>query len=363
MLLDILREGRRDYVGVSFLERRRMGDGKAVLLVIDNYGRFREKTEGEYDKYMLELIKFAEGYGIYVVLSASAIGSNDIPSRLFENCKTGICLRMNDKYQYSECLRQVKLPILPDDVRGRGLAVIDGRVLEFQTAVCRKGDDIARSEYIREKIRKYNIRFDNAKASRVPYIPKDPTISDLEECLTDNKITGTVIGYEALSGKPVYVKDDRGGCLVFAGRKGSGRSNAVRVFEYFAGKRGMSVCHVYDIQGFIEAASKGEGVVILENAADAIEDFYRKGHNKADEDEFVRLLDERNGNRYVFTISDKDYARVAGLRIYERIIEDCMGIYLGGGLDRQNIFDFSYLSFTDLCVTKPRGTGTVLKRN
>ena len=80
-------------------------------------------------------------------------------------------------------------------------------------------------------------------------------------------------------------------------------------------------------------------------------------------EEFIRLIDEGRGSRYVFTMTDKDYARVAGLKIYERIVKDCRGIYLGGGLDRQNIFDFSYLSFTDLCITKPKGMGTVLKRN
>ena len=363
MLLDILKKRRKDYVGVSFLERRKLGDEKAILLVIDNYGRFREKTECEYDKHMLELIKFAEGYGIYLILSASAIGSNDIPARLFESCKTSVCLRMNDKYQYSECLRQVRLPILPDDIRGRGLAIIDGKVLEFQAAVCCGGNDISRSEFIRERIREFNKRYQDKKACRVPYIPKEPTVHDLEECITDNEIQGTAIGYEALSGKPVYITDDGKGCLVLAGRRGMGRTNAVRVYEYFAKKRGIKVCRVCSIEDFVEAASDGGSVVILDNSADAIASFYSEGHKREKEEEFIRLLDDGRGSRYVFTMTDKDYARVAGLKIYERIVKDCRGIYLGGGLDRQNIFDFSYLSFTDLCITKPKGMGTVLKRN
>ena len=363
MLSDILKKRRRDYVGVSFLKRRSISDDPAIMLVIDNYGRFREKTECEYDKCMLELVKFAEAYGIYIILSASSIGSNDIPARLFENCKTGISLRMNDKYQYSECLRQVRLPILPDEVSGRGLAVIKGRVLEFQAAVCCTGDDIARSEYIRKAICSLNDKCGDLHAAPVPFIPKDPTVSDLENSIRGCDTEGIAIGYEAMSGKPLYIKGDGYGCLVVAGRKGSGKTNALRVYEHFAAKRGFSISHVDDMEGFIREASDEKALVILRNAADAIEAFYGSGPDKETEDKLIKLLDKGEGHRFVFMFSDKDYLRVAGLRIYERIIERCRGIYLGGGLDRQNIFDYSYLSFTELCTVKARGTGTVLKRN
>ncbi len=362
MLTDILKKRRKEYVGVGFAERRRLFKDPAVLLVIDNYGRFREKTECRYDSHMLELIKFAESYGMYIILSGSSIGSNDIPPRLFEDCRTGICLRMNDKYQYSECLRQVRLPLLPEEIRGRGLALINGEILEFQTAVCCSGDDAARSTYIRTKISEFNEKCAEGKAPRVPFIPDSPTIYDLEESIAGSQIRGTAIGYEALSGKPVYIEDEKRGCLVIAGRSGSGRTNAVKVYEYFAKKRGFSVQYADDIPGFAQAASC-EGVVILENAADAIEAFYAAGHGRKDEAAVMSLLDEENGHRYVFTFSDRDYSRLAGLPLYEKIISECRGIYLSGGLDKQNIFDYSYLSFTDLCTVRPKGTGTILKIN
>ena len=362
MLTDILKRRRKEYVGVGFAERRQLSRDPAVLLVVDNYGRFREKTECRYDGNMLELIKFAESYGIYIILSGSSIGSNDIPPRLFEDCRTGICLRMNDKYQYSECLRQVRLPLLPEEIRGRGLAMINGEVLEFQTAVCCVGDDAARSAFIREKVSEFNEKYKEGKAMRVPFIPEAPTIYDLEESIACAQIQGTAIGYEALSGKPAYIEDGSRACLVIAGKSGSGRTNAVRVYEYFAEKRGLSVEHADDIPGFIKAAACTD-VVILENAADAIEAFYAAGHGTEDEAGFMSLLDEGNGHRYVFTFSDRDYVRLAGLPIYEKIIGECRGIYLSGGLDKQNIFDYSYLSFTELCTVRPKGTGTLLKIN
>ena len=362
MLTDILKRRRKEYVGVGFTKRRQFSKDPAVLLVIDNYGRFREKTECRYDSHMLELVKFAETYGIYIILSGSSIGSNDIPPRLFEDCRNGICLRMNDKYQYSECLRQVRLPLLPKESRGRGLAVIGGEILEFQTAVCCEGDDAARSAFIKAKISKFNEKYKDMKAMRVPFIPEAPTIHDLEESIAGLQLPGTAIGYETISGKPVYIEDGSCGCLVIAGRSGSGRTNTVKVYEYFAVKRGLSVKHADDVPGFLQAASCTD-VVILENAADAIEAFYAAGHWADDEAAFLSLLGERNGHRYVFTLSDRDYARLAGFSIYEKMISECRGIYLSGGLDKQNIFDYSYLSFTDLCTARPKGTGTILKIN
>lgn len=362
MLDDILKKRRREYVGVSFIERRQISKDPAVLLVIDNYGRFREKTECEYDRHMLELIKFAEGYGIYIMLSGSSIGSSDVPARLFESCRTGICLRLNDRYQYSECLRQAGIPLLPEDIRGRGLAVIEGQVLEFQAAVCCAGDDAERRAFIRERVSGFNRSCGNLRAPAVPFIPKAPTIYDLEESIDGREIQGTAIGYEAVSGRPVYIGDGGCGCLVLAGRNGSGRTNAVKVYEYFAIKRGFEVKYAEDIRDFTGTALTGS-IVILENAADAIEAFYSGEQMKEEEETFINLLNEGNGHRYVFTFEDRDYARVAGLKIYERIISSCRGIYLSGGLDKQNFFDYSYLSFSDLCRARPKGTGTVLKIN
>ncbi|MCR4807744.1 MAG: hypothetical protein K5857_08715 [Lachnospiraceae bacterium] len=333
-----------------------------ILLLIDNYGRFREKTECSYDRQMTDLIKFGEAVRIYVAMTAGAIGSNDIPARLFENCKTGISLRMNDKYQYSECLRQVRLPILPDDVKGRGLAHIEGQILEFQTALSFPGDDRQRMEQIRKMIRELNEGYPYKHAPYVPYIPKEPTVADLEKCTQGHLHEGIPIGYEADSGKPLYIKDPARSCMVLAGRRGSGKSNAVRVYEYFCKKRGLPVYRVKDINEFMErAGERKDAVVILENAATAIEDFY-KTLDRSAEEEFLNLISEEKGLRFIFTMSDTDHVRVAGFKAYERITSDCLGIYFGGSLDKQNIFDYSYLPFGELCMAREKGVGTILRR-
>ena len=65
----------------------------------------------------------------------------------------------------------------------------------------------------------------------------------------------------------------------------------------------------------------------------------------------------------LFTIDPKDHALAAGRKIYEELKVRCIGIYLGGALDRQSVFDYSYLPYSEQCRIKPAGTGTVLRRS
>ena len=58
-----------------------------------------------------------------------------------------------------------------------------------------------------------------------------------------------------------------------------------------------------------------------------------------------------------------EHLKAAGRKLYERMLRDCYCVYLGGGMDKQNMFDFSYLGFSVMCMNKPAGHGTVLKRN
>lgn len=352
--------------GVSFTQCMEDEDNKepAILLAIDNYGGFREKTALAYDKDMMELIKFGEAYGIFVILTGASIGNGDIPLRLFENCRTGICLRQNDKYQYSECLRETRIPILPDDVRGRGLARINGHILEFQTAVCAEGSDSERSRYVKDRIQELNRSYGGREAVKVPFIPDDPMVSDLDEALSGYEISGKdlPIGYETISGKPFILRSDAASCIVITGREGSGKSNACMVIDHYAKRAGMRTIYVSDIAAICNVAKNEPGTfMICDGIMKVIDDFY-KNYDRSTEEEFIKILREKRGIRMLFTIDPKEHALAAGRRIYEELKGRCIGICLGGALDRQSVFDYSYLPYSEQCIVKPAGTGTVLKR-
>ena len=65
-----------------------------------------------------------------------------IYGRIADNIRTPICLEQSDRFRYMEILRTTKLPVFPEaGIPGRGLAEVDGKMLEFQTALSVQADD------------------------------------------------------------------------------------------------------------------------------------------------------------------------------------------------------------------------------
>ena len=371
MLSRIIKIRRSCFEGVGFAQRLKLGEAHepAVMLVIDNYGAFREKTELKYDKEMQEIIKSGESYGIYAVLSGASIGSADIPARLFENCRTGICLRLNDKYQYSECLREIRLPILPDEgIAGRGLARIDGKILEFQTGLCCKGNDAERSRWIRSRMREINVCHKDSAAEKVPYIPEDPCLEDLDRCIKPQEKDGDIaLGYDLLSGRPWFIPYKKIRTVLVAGRTQSGKTNACMVVKHYAQMYGINVTDAADMDGICKHLKKKavpggkDELIICDDLPDILEDFYRDGYSRSTEQDIAEAIRNTEGPRLFFTMDSSRHQALAGRRIYEQIRQSCLGIYLAGGLDKQSVFDFSYMNYSEQCMLKPVGNGTVMR--
>ena len=76
----------------------------AVVIMIDNYANFREKTEDRYSDRIIRIAREGAGYGIYLVITAAGYGSMEIPGRLADNIRTAFCLEMNDKLAYGDVL-------------------------------------------------------------------------------------------------------------------------------------------------------------------------------------------------------------------------------------------------------------------
>ncbi len=148
----------------------------AILIVIDNYGGFREKTQQSYDTQIMQIVKEGIGYGIFLMITGNSIGMNDVPTRLADSIKTGICLEMNEAYDYTTVLRCGRPEVLPDaGVRGRGLIWNNENVIEFQTALAADSEDGAeRNDMIREKVRVMREVWMGPTARQIPSIPEKP---------------------------------------------------------------------------------------------------------------------------------------------------------------------------------------------
>lgn len=103
----------------------------AIWVVIDDFARIRQLTEDKYLEFFYRLWRDGKKFGIYMVLVGAGVEARDIP-KLWRNYASGwICLS-----ERKELLEQAfpgkTIPPATKHGKGRGYALIRGRVMEFQ---------------------------------------------------------------------------------------------------------------------------------------------------------------------------------------------------------------------------------------
>lgn len=101
----------------------------SIVLVINNFASFSETYE-DLDEEMSYISREGVKYGIYVVISASAV--NNVRYRLMQNFNQNIVLQLNDETDYSSIVGRTD-GLYPSKYKGRGLVKTDS-LYEFQTA-------------------------------------------------------------------------------------------------------------------------------------------------------------------------------------------------------------------------------------
>ncbi len=117
----------------TFTDYRALGRDMlpAILVLIDNYASFRDKYMDLSDTFA-QMIGAASTFGIYFVLTGTT--KNAIHYKAAEYVATRFALKMNDPGSYMDILNR-RPPVLPESIAGRGITVVDGEVVEFQTAI------------------------------------------------------------------------------------------------------------------------------------------------------------------------------------------------------------------------------------
>lgn len=179
MMGRILDERKERFAGTSFEDyvNHNGWTVPAILIVIDNYGSFHEKTGETYEAIMMRIAKEGNSYGIFLLASAGGIGMQELPSRLAETFRTGVCLEMSDVFAYADVLHIVRPPVLPESkVKGRGLMYCGERILEFQTALAAHSESgPERTELLKASILAMNTAYTGPRARSIPCIPDNPT--------------------------------------------------------------------------------------------------------------------------------------------------------------------------------------------
>ena len=206
----------------------------AVVIAIDEFGSFREKTDNRYDDKVLRLAKEGMGCGIYLVITAMGFVSTEIFPKFGDHFKTVICLQMNDKFAYMDAFRTSVIEVLPEsNVKGRGLAVVGEDILEFQTALAMEAeDDYSRMEKVDHACGLMRESWDGHLARKIPVIPERPVWSEYEQLdeVQDMWKRGThlPIGYDMASADVYGIDLVRTYSYLVSGRARTGKTNLLK---------------------------------------------------------------------------------------------------------------------------------------
>jgi S-DNA-T family DNA segregation ATPase FtsK/SpoIIIE len=254
MMSRILDERKARYAGTSFADAMNH-DGwndPAILIVIDNYGNFHEKTEERFEAQVSRIVKEGNAYGVYMLVTAGGISMQEIPSRMAENFRTALTLELPDPFAYGEVLHVIRPDVLPEArVKGRGLVYHGDRILEFQTALAapskdgRVGAEEApdgdkrppieapeRNDRIKEAVKRMKGAWTGVHARKIPHIPEKPTrgefvaLEDYRAALANPALLP--VGYNFADAGVYSLNLVRNFAYLVSGTRGSGKSVLMR---------------------------------------------------------------------------------------------------------------------------------------
>jgi S-DNA-T family DNA segregation ATPase FtsK/SpoIIIE len=245
MLSGILDQRKQLMRGGNYAQYVRAGgrDVPAVVIAVDNYANFREKTANKFEDTLISLSREGAGYGMFLVITSGGFGVSEIPTRIAENLRNTACLEMGDKFHYGDILRTLHFDVLPETgVRGRGLAPVNGTILEFQTAVALPaGDDYERSERMTEIFGAMNAAWKGKCARPIPSIPEKPVWSSFSKLESARELADSPrylpFAYHLADATVCSVDLFDTYCWLIAGRAKTGKTNVLHLLMSSAKRR------------------------------------------------------------------------------------------------------------------------------
>lgn len=395
----------------------------AIVIAIDNYSAFQEKTEEKYEKLIIQLSKEGVGHGIFLLLSAGGFGMNEIPGRIGENLKTVLCLELPDKFAYADVLHMTQIHVMPETgIKGRGLALFGNQVLEYQTALALEADDdYQRMEKISEICAEMNKAWTGRKAQPIPEIPEKPTwetfceLDDVKRAQETDYLLP--VGYNAANAEVYSVDLSSVYCWLITGAAKTGKKNFMKIMIESARMKNGQICVIDGTNVMGKYAGK-EDISYVGNEEELFEylfstltpEFVRRNKMKQqlladggeEEDLFAYTRKEKpiflfiadlswfmntiydaknnikNGKGFMETLTQKgSYHNIyfIGLmnledknlmKIYQafnNFVSYKTGIHFGGNVAQNGLMNFDYMPFKEQTKTEKPGIGILPDMN
>lgn len=149
-----------------------------IAVVINNYELFSESYFKISENYQV-LMRDASKYGIVFIVTTSS--TNSMRSRTVQYFNNRISLQLSNDSDYRLLLNAPK-NLIPTKCFGRGLAVVDSNVFEFQTAFISTNDKI--NEKIKEFKNKANSIY-SVKAKKIAVVPNIVSLENIKSYITN----------------------------------------------------------------------------------------------------------------------------------------------------------------------------------
>lgn len=421
LLSNIIEERKKRFQGGNYTQyvKTSMQTIPFVLVVIDNYASFREKTENKYESNLITISREGINYGIYLAITVGGFGTGELQNRIADNFRSVVCLEMGDRFKYSEVLRTNRLDILPEgNIKGRGLVNISGRILEFQTALAiGAADDYQRSEKIKICFSEMNRVWSGPRARCIPTIPEDPTWDAFLQYNTESPALTTPnmlpFAWNEKDATITSVDLSKTYCWLVTGKTRTGKTNLLKVMAASAALS-VSERYIVDLSGnkLRKFAADNQAVYISDGDGlfnmlkDILPEFKKRNMKKQellavglDESDiykqmqafkpififidslddfinavyvpsegigamsgFVENITEKGYLHNIYIIAGYDYSSAAhsiGRKAFNNFIAYKTGIHLGGNAASQRIFDFSSLPYSEQSKVAKPGIGLI----
>lgn len=205
-------------------------DMPQVVLVIDNIPAFREYYE-QFDDTLQTLAR--EGLSVGISIVATGTASNNLNYRTMVNFGSRIALNCNDAGEYmnlfnTRCFAPFSFP-------GRGLVMLDNRVVEAQFALAIPMDEDTtekdRADALCDMLKQNAQKYRHLHVPSIPMVPQVLEYSYIEQEFPAllEKPYNIVLGMEYSSVECVSIDISDMGYLAVCGRPKSGKKNIARI--------------------------------------------------------------------------------------------------------------------------------------
>lgn len=229
----------------TFLAYKEAGfrDIPQIILVIDNYVAFKEYYELLADE--IEVLS-RDGLSVGINLLITEVQGIGLGYRVISNFATRISLFQNDTANYGNIFESCNME--PKKVPGRGLFLLNKRILEFQTALCVEAEkEHIRNQKIMNFVEERNKGLGHIAAKMIPMVPKVLTENNFKKYYTEQEFNGFEIpigiDFNKIQVQTVHLLKDN--VISIMGKEHSGKSNLLKyIIRQAAAQIGSDLMHI-----------------------------------------------------------------------------------------------------------------------